>query len=977
MRGCSGLLIVAAACLLTAPEALAREWTDATGKFRVEAELVAVRNGRVILEKKDGSVISVPLESLSKADQDFLKEKNAPPPAPAVTDPPRTTAPLASPASAALPQAATPLAPAPITADGAALAEKAKAVFQANCYRCHGQEGASEGGFNFVLNLEKLARTVVKPKNPGGSTLFERMSATDESVMPPEGEKPRPSAADIATVKSWIEAGAPAVPTEKPREFITNETIVKHILADIRKAGERSRRFLRYFTLTHLYNAGVSADELQTYRNAFTKLINSLSWNTTLLIPEAVDPAQTVFRIDIRQLNWSNEIWEQIEAANPYFLALTTPDALACNDMTQSKMPYVRIDWFVFAASKPPLYHAVLAVPDTDQALEQMLRVNVMANIEQEQAIRAAFNRSGVSQHNRLIEWHKSPYGSYWKSYDFGGSTGRQNLFEHPTGPGPDSESFRHDGGEIIFTLPNGLQGYLLVDGNGKRIDQGPTSIVSDPKQLDRTVTNGVSCMSCHYTGVIPKTDEVGSAVRANPKAFKNSADILALYRDPQELNQVLDEDGKRFSSALQKIGITSLSRSGEPVSAMALRFQQELDMPMAACEFGLTPEEFQHRLDSADTTARTFAPLRIPGGTIKRAVFVGVFADAAVEFRLVAARSSPFAASGGASSGFAAASSAVRSNAPSRPAANEAGKPGEMHRYKDLGWGVKSLAFSPSGLLAAGKQDRALLLFDANSDARLDSREKLEMLRSVEGCVFTPSGSHLLASGYTGHIEIYQVSRDGRLKESGQFVGHSQEVNCIAVSGDGKFAVSGGKEKKLRYWEIDGGKELATFPGFEGPIKACYIAKNGRTALATDGATLLFIDLTRREVTRKRQLARSWAAGQAAAIAPDGGHVAVGDSYSIRVWNLNSTGEMPKLEDNEIQWSMAFTPDGSRLVSGGSGKLNVWDIKKQRKTHALQTDGSGYIQCLAISADGKQVAAIPSSAGQDLQVFRLPAADK
>jgi len=60
-------------------------------------------------------------------------------------------------------------------------------------------------------------------------------------------------------------------------------------------------------------------------------------------------------------------------------------------------MPYVRIDWFVFAASRPPLYHSVLAVPASDRELEQMLRVNVAANIEQEQEIRAAFNRSGVS----------------------------------------------------------------------------------------------------------------------------------------------------------------------------------------------------------------------------------------------------------------------------------------------------------------------------------------------------------------------------------------------------------------------------------------------------------------------------------------------------------------------------------------------------------------------------------------------------
>src|SRR3712207_7214494 len=46
------------------------------------------------------------------------------------------------------------------------------------------------------------------------------------------------------------------------------------------RSGERDRRFTHYFTLTHLLNAGLSADELQTYRNGISKLVNSLSWRS-------------------------------------------------------------------------------------------------------------------------------------------------------------------------------------------------------------------------------------------------------------------------------------------------------------------------------------------------------------------------------------------------------------------------------------------------------------------------------------------------------------------------------------------------------------------------------------------------------------------------------------------------------------------------------------------------------------------------
>jgi len=312
-----------------------------------------------------------------------------------------------------------------------------------------------------------------------------------------------------------------------------------------------------------------------------------------------------------------------------------------------------------------------------------------------------------------------------------------------------------------------------------------------------------------------------------------------------------------------------------------------------------------------------------------------------------------------------------------SRSAKSDDGKSGAFRRFTDMRWGVKSLAFSPTaGLLAAGKQDRALMLFDVAKNARLEGLDKLQALRSVTSCLFTPDGSRLLVGGSTGQIQIFDASPKGQLAERSQFVGHSQEVSCIAVSGDGKLAVSGGKEKSLRFWEVESGRELAAFPGCEGPIKACFIAKNGRTALATDGATLLSIDLNEKQVVQRQQLARSWAAGQAAAFSADGGQVAVGDHYSVRLWDLKSLVEMPKLEDKEIQWSMAFTPDGTRLVSGGSGKVNVWDVRKQRKIQAISVAGNGYIQSLAVSHDNMYVAAIPSSAGQDLQVFRLDAAD-
>ncbi|WP_197531328.1 redoxin family protein [Posidoniimonas corsicana] len=57
-----------------------RVWTDVTGRFKIEAELVAVEGGTVTLRKPDGSEVAVPTSKLSQADLRFLKEHNSHPP---------------------------------------------------------------------------------------------------------------------------------------------------------------------------------------------------------------------------------------------------------------------------------------------------------------------------------------------------------------------------------------------------------------------------------------------------------------------------------------------------------------------------------------------------------------------------------------------------------------------------------------------------------------------------------------------------------------------------------------------------------------------------------------------------------------------------------------------------------------------------------------------------------------------------------
>src|SRR5207253_11117509 len=98
----------------------------------------------------------------------------------------------------------------PKTEAQANLTQRIHAILKANCYRCHGQDGENEGGLNYVVDLRTLVgRNKVVPGKPEDSAVFKRITASHRP-MPPKGEKPRPTDADIAALKQWIEEGAPS-----------------------------------------------------------------------------------------------------------------------------------------------------------------------------------------------------------------------------------------------------------------------------------------------------------------------------------------------------------------------------------------------------------------------------------------------------------------------------------------------------------------------------------------------------------------------------------------------------------------------------------------------------------------------------------------------------------------------------------------------------------------------------------------------
>lgn len=767
-----------------------------------------------------------------------------PPPAPALTAPtstekipavaaaPMTAEPVRRPEESAVVPVESPIAKASPARAGAPLplanTESAQAqvasvqrILKDACYRCHGESGTNEGGMNYIVNLSKVRESLIRPGDSGNSPLMKRIASTDpETVMPPQGENPALTPEQVAAVRQWIDDGAPIPPPQEERKFITDDWIVNTVHTDLMAASERSRRFIRYFTLTSLYNSGVSDDELETYRLAFSKLINSLSWGREVITPHRVDPHGTILRVDVRDLNWGNEIWEQIVGVNPYPYHPNHELAEKVYEQCGSPEPWVRIDWFVFKASRPPLYHQILRIPDTEDALEQVLHVESKTNIEQEKVVRAGFNRSGVSRNNRLIERHEISSGAYWKSYDFAANTGRQNLFEYPEGPdGPDA--FSHDGGELIFTLPNGLLGFMLTDSKGTRLDAGPTTIVSDPATHDRTVINGLSCFSCHYAGFIQKDDEIRPFLDLNAKAFQNSDYLKAIYPGQAALNEHYKTDGAAYLKALATIGITNTSRSGEPISSMSQRFQSELSVRQAAAEFGMTESEFYRCLERRPTLPRSLGALRVAGGTLKRDAFTELYKEAMEQIRTTP-----------------------------EPSDDEVIEVVAVPRKTVDQISIANLR--PNSLAITADGSRILVTSDPNGLSLFDSKTGETIGSAINSrnswgmtARFSPRGDRFVTSGRDGVIQVWDVAANGHMKMVSEFSGHvvggrPVEIQQLCISGDGATVLSVCGNRSVQIWSLATGKPVRVLPE---PVKvgvlASWISADGRDVLLADNTGL------------------------------------------------------------------------------------------------------------------------------------------
>lgn len=295
------------------------------------------------------------------------------------------------------------------------------------------------------------------------------------------------------------------------------------------------------------------------------------------------------------------------------------------------------------------------------------------------------------------------------------------------------------------------------------------------------------------------------------------------------------------------------------------------------------------------------------------------------------------------------------------------------LGQFPDLGWAVKSLAFSPDGqLLAAGKQDQTVLVLDLRSFRVADRRDGLRQIDQVTGVAFSNDGRRLIATGSRGNHVSWAIDGGGRLGPATDLVPSADGAQSLAASPAAGFIAIGGSRGEVLWQSLAASRSPAKrLAALEKPVLAIHLPGSGYSALASDGFSLLRFDLRRAAVTTQTSLGRGSA--MAAAISPEGERIAVCAGAEVRIFGTDR-GQLEQTLSaaREIQWSAAFLPGGKRLVTGGRGQATLWDLESGTPLQRFDLGGVLYIQTLAVSADGTRLAAVPAAAGQTLSVFRL-----
>jgi WD40 repeat protein len=246
-----------------------------------------------------------------------------------------------------------------------------------------------------------------------------------------------------------------------------------------------------------------------------------------------------------------------------------------------------------------------------------------------------------------------------------------------------------------------------------------------------------------------------------------------------------------------------------------------------------------------------------------------------------------------------------------------------------------------------------------------------------VNGVAVTADGKRAVSASWDGNLRYWDLDGHTLIR---QFGVEGTAMNSVALSPDGKRLLSGGRDRTMRLWDLDTGTEIRGFK-HPGMVWDVTFSPDGKTALSgcADSKFRLW-DLESGKILQTLPANRGVA--WTAAFTRDGKQAVTGngrppngsDGPFLRLWDLATGKEIRQFEGHAgVVRHVAISPDGKQLLSAGfDGTVRLWDLangKELKKFEwpdvyvhsvAFTPDGNRAVCCFGPAVDGARLVITP-----------------
>lgn len=256
----------------------------------------------------------------------------------------------------------------------------------------------------------------------------------------------------------------------------------------------------------------------------------------------------------------------------------------------------------------------------------------------------------------------------------------------------------------------------------------------------------------------------------------------------------------------------------------------------------------------------------------------------------------------------------------------------------------VNSVAFFPDGKwVVSGSTDNTVRVWDLKTGETIRIFNYILLvfgkpisMNPILSVTVSPDGKKVVTGAVTIAPELISDNSYGNAiniwdidSEENNLVlpGHTDGVNSVAVSPDGKKIVSGSNDSTIMVWDFESGRTILVLDEHEGRVGSVAISPDGKKIVSSSiDKTIKIWDI---ETGENIQTLISSHVVLAARVCPDNKTIVSGGS-AIRIWDLK-TGKILKTLNHPdcIFRSIAISPDGSKIISGTwDNFVRIWDLK-------------------------------------------------